>query len=146
MPSVDIIADDTIEFQRRIIEKYEQEHGVRPKIYAIGHSMGGMQLLNILLRPHQDHGKEAKRKTATRYDGVCLWSPFFDFKREVKPQIKFVMPFLKCRYKCKTHAHTPKYKIDLYETPEHLVHWRIDFDNPFKKSSVPIHTLVEMRK
>lgn len=30
--------------------------------------------------------------------------------------------------------------------PEHLVHWRVDFDNPFKKHTVPLHTLFEFEK
>lgn len=73
------------------------------------------------------------RVDSVKYDGVCLWNPFFDFAKRVKPQMKCIWPFLKLHLKKNKQAHTPKVKVDLYETPEHLVHWRVDFNNPFKK-------------
>jgi alpha-beta hydrolase superfamily lysophospholipase len=48
VPSIDQITDDTILYHRLILEKFYI--GINPKIYVVAHSMGAMQILNLLVR------------------------------------------------------------------------------------------------
>ena len=86
-----------------------------------------------------------------KYSGICLICPFFDFVPYEKDRMVCCWgaphAFLRCHYKMKGQkALTPKYNLDLDTVPEHLVHWRVDFDNPFRKPTVPLHTLFEFEK
>jgi len=40
----------------------------------------------------------------------------------------------------------PEEKIDINKCPEHLVHWKIDANNPYQRKFMPIHTFLEMQK
>lgn len=50
VPSIDILANDTITFHTKVMDKYYDKSNP-PKIYVVCHSMGSMQFINILMRP-----------------------------------------------------------------------------------------------
>ena len=77
VPSVDEIADDTIEFQKKVMEMYNDIDNPL-KVCVIAHSMGCMQLFNILLREQVDKKKSFPRKLPIKYDSVCVVTPFLD--------------------------------------------------------------------
>lgn len=114
--------------------------------------MGCMQFMNILLRPSMNADEYVQRICSPiKYAAICLICPFFDFVQYEKDRMVSCCGaphiFLKCHYKLKGQkAQTPKYPLNLDAVPEHLVHWRVDFENPFRKMTVPLHTLFEFEK
>lgn len=129
VPSIDIIANDTIAFHTKVIEQYYSLHE-QPKVYWMAHSMGCMQLMNILMRPHMvgsdsggggtrigdvnDGFEEMTSATVSRplspinYTACSLICPFFDFVQYEKDRMAAccggVHLFLRCHYWVKGRA------------------------------------------
>lgn len=49
VPSIETIADDTHRFHKMVHELYAQ-HSLQTKYFVVAHSLGCMQLLNLLMR------------------------------------------------------------------------------------------------
>lgn len=74
VPSVDQITDDTIQFQRMVLDTFYQ--GQTPKVFAVAHSLGAMQLLNMLVRDQENHVFNPY-KYAIKYDSIAMLNPFW---------------------------------------------------------------------
>jgi hypothetical protein len=51
-------------------------------------------------------------------------------------------PFIYGAYKMKKDGMGPEHKVNLTQCPDHIYPWLYDFDNPFQKKVIPLHTIV----
>ena len=118
-----------------------------PKVYVFAHSMGGMQLTNILLRPSVDAELEESLRRPVppcTYETVCIVAPYFEQYDSRLTRVAW--PYLLSKYKLNKFAAAPEQKLKVQTLAEHKIPWRLDFDNPYHKEVCPIQTLIAMRK
>ena len=79
-------------------------------------------------------------KLPIKYDAICFLNPFFYFYERSK--LKIASPFINWAYWMNNNGMGPEHKVNLAKCPDHIYPWLYDFDNPFQKKVVPLHTLV----
>jgi hypothetical protein len=132
IPSVATIAEDTFNFHKMVAEWYANK-GIKLPIFALGQSMGCMQILHIVTKL-----KEYKEQS-WQYEAICFVNPYFDFYySKLMRGAKFIGKF--CVY-MKPNLKTPEFKTSA--TPGNL-HWKFDPISRIQRKIIPIKTLVEM--
>lgn len=135
IPSIEQVQMEQITFQKKVIEKFYDINNP-PPIFIIAHSLGCAQVMNILL-DEADPSKESAL-APLKYQAVSFCNPFFALAQ--KNLIKLALPYLKTRHMMNSNAMCPEVKEKEADVPEHILPWLYDFDNPFQRKIIPVHT------
>ena len=137
------VQQDQLEFQRRVIETYYDINDP-PPIFIIAHSLGGAQMMNILMDEYDKTKDSNQLIKPLKYESVCLATPWLGAYADT--QCKMTIPFLRVQYCFDNQAKFTVLDIEDPEFPEHIMHWIYDFDNPCQRYIMPLRTTLVLHE